>query len=314
MLPGTAFEVSRLALGCGALGCPDHGEVSLPEAMAAVTRAHDLGVNLFDTADVYGLGQSEVLLSKALGSARHDAVIVSKFGVDWEAPNRGSGRARTFRNSSPRRVVEAVEGSLRRLRIEALPLYLIHWPDPTVPVEDTVEALLRCQAAGKIRHFGVSNFNGPQIREASAVGTVSAAEVQYNLMVRSPEHDILPACRELNVAVLAYAPLAQGLLTGVEALTRPIVEGDRRLTLPHFGPAIRDRSATLLRLLERMGEKYGRSPAEVAIRWVLDNPLVSVAIVGAKSPTQLDRNIGALEWCLHAEDREALSQASPDAA
>jgi aryl-alcohol dehydrogenase-like predicted oxidoreductase len=305
-LSNTDLEVSRIGFGSEPLGGTDWGYVDESRAIKAVEQALDAGINLFDTADVYGLGRAEQVLSQALGTRRHDVVIVSKFGINWQPTSDGS-RARTFRDCSPARVVEALENSLRRLRIETMPLYLIHWPDPNTPLADTLEALLKCREAGKLRYIGVSNFSLELLREAQHIQPLSAFEAQYSLLDRNIETDTLSYCTDQNIAVLAYGPLAQGLLTGKYHADTRFGQDDRRHRLPHFQA---DRLAANLATVERLkavAASYGKQTAQVALRWVLDNPQISSLIVGAKSPEQVISNIGAVGWHLSPEDRAYIA-------
>jgi aryl-alcohol dehydrogenase-like predicted oxidoreductase len=297
----TDLIVSRIGFGSEPLGGTDWGNVDMNQAVSAVERALDLGINLFDTADVYGLGKAEEVLSRALGARRHDVVIISKFGINWQALSNG-GRARTFRDCSPHRVVTALEQTLRRLRIDTLPLYLIHWPDPHTPIARTLEALLECRQAGKIRHIGVSNFPVHLMHAANQIERLAATEVQYSLVDRGIEQELLPYCREQGISVLTYGPLAQGLLTGKYHTNTHFGTNDRRHRLPHFQP---DQLAENLKIVDRLtavGERYGKHPAQIALRWVLDNPAIACVIVGAKSPVQVDTNVGATGWHLSPED------------
>jgi aryl-alcohol dehydrogenase-like predicted oxidoreductase len=306
LLPGTDTMVSRLAFGCEPLGGTDWGDVDVNSAMRAVSKALDLGVNVFDTADVYGLGRSERLLSKALGRYRHEVVIASKFGVNWLEDSSGQ-RAETFLDSSPRRVVEALEDSLRRLRVETIPLYFIHWPDPDTPISDTMEALLECKEQGKIRHIGLSNFALSQICEANEIAEIKALQVQYNLTDRKVEHSVLPGCFDMRIGIFAYGTLAQGLLTGKYGLKAEFGADDRRRRLPNFQPG---RLAENLKIVERLkliGQRYNKTAAQVAIRWALDHQAVTSAIVGAKSSRQIEQNVGALGWRLSAEEYEYIA-------
>ncbi|MBI4423374.1 MAG: aldo/keto reductase [Elusimicrobia bacterium] len=301
-LPGTDLDIARIGIGCEPLGGVDWGPVDERSAIAAIRKAWASGVNLFDTADVYGLGKSEEVLSRALGPHRRDAVIVSKFGLDWRC--RPGARAAIFRDSSPRRVREALEGSLRRLRLDCIPLYLIHWPDPEVPIEDTIEALLRCRAQGKIRHLGVSNFSAALIRKAHRLHPLGAVELHYNLLERACERAILPLCRELGIGVLAYGPLAQGFLTGKYGPAARFGGGDRRARLPHFAPEKLKVNARYLERLETLAASYRKTVSQVALRWVLDHRAVACAIAGVKARAHAKANIGALGWELAREDRD----------
>lgn len=301
-LGDSGLRVSRLAFGCEALGGTNRFKIDDKESIAAVHRALDLGINFFDTADVYGLGRSEEILSKALGARRHEVVIATKFGVNW-APNPGGGRAQTFRDSSPKWVVEALENSLRRLRIDSIPLYHIHWPDFNVPIADTMEALVDCQKQGKVQHIGCSNFTDELLVEANQVKQITSLEAPYNLGNRSIEDSLIDCCMQFGTAVLAYGPLSQGMLTGKYDKVNKFT-GDDRLSQFHG-----DEFERHLRIVDRLKEtgiRCGKSPAQLAIRWVLENPSISAVIVGLRRPEHVDENIGALGWNLDREDRDYL--------
>ena len=302
----TDLQISRIGFGCEPLGGTDWGEVDENLAMAGVSRALELGVNFFDTADIYGLGRSEQVLSKALGSRRREVVIATKFGCSWE-DNPHGGRARTFFDSSPRRVVEALENSLRRLRLDCIPLYQVHWPDPRTPIAETMETLLQCQEAGKIKYIGVSNFPAHLIREASRVVNLVAVELPYSLIDREAEQDLLPCCQEFGIGVLAYGALAQGLLTGKYGLDARFGNDDRRSRLDRFQGENLAKNLRLVNKLKVVGQRCGKTPTQVAIRWVLDNPAVTCAIVGIKTARQLEENLGAMDWKLESQEWEFLA-------
>ena len=309
-LSNTDLSVSRVGFGAEPLGGTDWGQVDVEKALAAVSRARELGVNLFDTADVYGLGRSEELLSRGLGAYRHDAAIVTKFGVNWRASDSG-GRAQTFFDASPGRVIEAVEGSLKRLRIDCIPLYLVHWPDPRTPIGDTFDALQRCLDAGKIRYVGVSNFPAALVRQAHQHLRLAAVQCQYNLLDRSAEQELLPCCRELEISVMCYGPLAQGLLTGRHSMNAKFPSDDRRHRLAHFRGAALEENVHVVSRMKSVSERYDRSLPQLAIRWVLDTPGINCAIAGAKTPAQAEDNAGAADWRLASQDWDQLAELSP---
>ncbi|MDB4949649.1 MAG: aldo/keto reductase [Gemmatimonadetes bacterium] len=283
--------VSRVGFGCEPLGGTDWGAVDARQAEAAVRRALELGVTLFDTADAYGLGRSEEALSAALAERRHDAVIVSKFGIAWE--HAGDGRARTWKDASPARVTAALEASLRRLRVDRIPVYLVHWPDGATPVEATMEALARQVEGGKVGWVGLSNFAAPEVRRAHAAFPLAAVECEYGLLAREAEAELLPACAELGVGVLAYGALAQGLLTGKYRADARFGADDRRHRLPRFqGEALSRGLETADRLAEA-GAAVGATPAQLALRWALEGPAVAAVIAGAKTPAQAEANAAA---------------------
>jgi aryl-alcohol dehydrogenase-like predicted oxidoreductase len=305
-LGSSKLTVSRIGLGCEPLGGSDWGAVDLDLGMRAVAESGRLDINLFDTADIYGLGRSEELLTVALGSQRDRVVIVSKFGMRWKSSS-GQARATVFRDASARWLVQAVEDSLRRLKLECIPVYLVHWPDPNSSIAETIEALDRCRRAGKILHIGVSNFSAEQIREANTTAPLTVVEVQYNLLDRHAEAEIFPLCQELGIGVMVYGPLAQGFLTGKYGVRDRFGMDDRRHRLSHFQPGKIAENLEIIKQLREVGARHGRSPAQVALRWVLDHPAVSCAIVGIKSPQQIKENVHAIGWQLDPEERALLN-------
>jgi aryl-alcohol dehydrogenase-like predicted oxidoreductase len=191
--------------------------------------------------------------------------------------------------------------------VERIPIYLVHWPDSATPIRETMEALEGCRRAGKIGHIGLSNFAADQIAEAHRIAPVSVVEVSYNLLDRRAEQDVLPLCAALGIAVIAYGVLAQGLLSGKYCSSHRFGPNDRRARLPHFQPDAMPNHLETVTRLERFAHESGRTAAQVAIRWVLDQPGITAAIAGAKSPRQVQENIQAAEWRLTAEQREYLT-------
>ncbi|MGQ9523368.1 MAG: aldo/keto reductase [Armatimonadota bacterium] len=304
-LENTNLVVSRIGLGCEPLGGTDWGQVDESSAIAAVHKALDLGINLFDTADVYGLGLSESRLSQALGRHRHEVVIITKCGVRWRYVS-AQQRAHTFRDSSPSYVVTALENSLRRLRIDCIPIYCIHWPDPNTPLSYTMEALLKCREQGKIRYIGLSNFSPDLVRVAHSIHPLGAVQFQYNLLTRSAEESIAVCRHDIGVSVIAYGVLAQGLLTGKYGPDSHFPNTDRRHRLPHFRPAALKTNLWVVERLREVAQARSSNPAQVAIRWVLDNPGVACAVVGAKTPNQVEANAAAADLSLTPEERSFL--------
>lgn len=302
----TNLTISRLIFGCEPLGGTDWGKVDENLLDQAVSRSVDLGVNCFDVANVYGLGLAEERLSQILGSKRHEVVIISKFGVNWETP-RGRSRAKTFLDCSPERVISCLEGSLQRLRLDCIPIYLVHWPDPKTPIDKTLEVLLRFQKEGKIQYFGVSNFPLTLLREANRFTNVGILELQYNLVDRSAEEELLPYCQTEKINVFAYGALAQGLLTGKYDASTTFEKDDRRHRLSHFKPDAIKKNLRILDKLKIIGDRYEKTMSQVAIRWILDNPSISAAIVGAKTPFQTEMNLGALDWQLTDQELAYLN-------
>jgi myo-inositol catabolism protein IolS len=294
-LPRVGAAVSRVAIGCEQLGGTDWGRYDREETHRAIARAADLGINVFDTADVYSLGESERNLAKALGPRRHEMFIVTKGGVRWEL-SPGQSRARCWFDLSPAYLRQALEESLRRLGIEAIPLYLLHAPDPNVPIAESLEALLELKRAGKIRAIGLSNFPLVEIQRANEVTPIAAVQLRYNLLERGPETELLPWCLERGIGILAYGPLAEGLLAGKYSEGSRFDAGDRRSRLPHFqGEALR-RNLVCVERVKQLAAEHSKTPAQIAVNWVLSRDAVTTAIVGVKNSKQLEEAAGSVGW------------------
>jgi aryl-alcohol dehydrogenase-like predicted oxidoreductase len=289
----TERGLSQLCFGCEPLGGTDWGTVDIGEIGRAIDRALDVGVDFFDTADVYGLGLSEVRLSQALGHRRHDVVIATKGGVSWSRAN-ALVRARVAYDSSPKYIRTAVDNSLRRLRLKVLPVYYIHWPDPKTPIETTFSALETLRAEGKIRSLGCSNYSADQVARACEAATVEYVQLPINVLEGGPGPDMMEVCARHQLRIVAYNVLAQGLLTGKYTECSRFPPGDRRSRLPLFqGQRYRDALVRAAQIREEAISENLTS-AQYAIRWVLRQPHVASAIVGIKSVKQLDENaVGA---------------------
>ena len=303
-LGNSGIEVSRVGMGCWAIGGAMWGPQDDQQAIDGIKRAIDLGITFIDTAAVYGFGHSEELLSRALGDRRHDVVIATKFGVTWDKD------ANIGRDASPAHVVRALEGSLRRLRIDCIDLYQMHWPDLSTPIGETVDALLKCQQAGKVRYLGCSNFPLELVRSAQAHGRLDSLQVCYSLLEGDSAGVIQTCRREMGMGVLVYNVLAKGLLTGKFGTESTFAPDDSRSRDEDFRGARFHSNLTFVEHLKAMGRKYGKAPGQVAIRWVLDEAGVTSAIVGVKRPEQAEDNLGALGWSLSSDDCACLCKAA----
>lgn len=297
----TDIEVSRIGFGSWAIGGHGYGKVDDNESIRAIQKALDLGINFFDTADVYGFGHSEEILSKALGSQRHNVVIASKFGVCWDE------NGNIYKNCSPKRVREALEGSLRRLRMDCIPLYQIHWYDNETKLSDTIEVLKGYQEEGKINHIGCSNFSADLLLEATKTARIESLQYEYNLIRKNLEVDILKCSDELEIGIIAYNVLARGLLTGKYDLTTKFDDMDTRSKDQYFQGKNFLWNLTLVHKLKQIASCYGVSPANVAIRWALTNPAITCAIIGAKTDAQVEENALAMELELNTKDIDILN-------
>lgn len=300
LLGNTNQQISRVGLGGCPLGGHGWGHCDDHEADAAVRRALELGVNFFDTADVYGLGHSEEVLAQSLGEQRKEVVIASKFGVRWDSTGR------IWKDTSPRYLRQALEASLRRLRVDCIPLYYAHWPDGVTPVVETMAELERVRQEGKIRWIGLSNFSADAVREALTICPVQAVQLQLSLIDRELAQDILPLTTKEKITLVTWGSLAQGLLTGKYREGTTFEAGDRRNRYDNFlGDKFRA-NLKVVELLRNIAARLGTTPAQVAIRWLLDTPGVGVVLFGAKRPGQVEDNVASTIWKLYTEDYHTL--------
>jgi aryl-alcohol dehydrogenase-like predicted oxidoreductase len=289
--------VSRIGLGTWAIGGLDWGAVSDADAVSTILDALDRGINLIDTAPIYGHGRAEELIGRAIREhGRRDAFYVAtKFGLDWDLP----GRPGVFADSTPARMRRELEDSLRRLGTDYIDLYQVHWPDTLVPVEETAGLLADFRREGKVRALGVSNFSVAQMQAFRSVAPLASNQPPYNLFELDIDAEILPWCEGNQVAVLTYSSLCRSLLGG--RLTRGMTfpQGDIRTADPKFQePRFTQYLNAVDRLKDFAQARYGKSVLELAARWVLDRPGVTVALWGARRPEQLDAVGGVVGWKL----------------
>ena len=311
-LGSTDLELSEIGLGCWAMG-GGWGKTDDRESIAAARRALDLGINFFDTADVYGSGHSEQVLAKALGKNRKSAIIATKGGLVWD--DHGC----LFRCSSRHHLINAVEASLKRLKTDYIDLYQIHWPDPNTPFEVTMRAMDELVKSGKVRYVGVSNFTRRQIKECLTVRQINSLQPPYNMFMREIEKDF-SFCKRHGIGIVTYGPLAYGLLTGKFTKETKFPETDWRSGKlfpdpgdwqPHidifYGRQFR-RNVRTVEKLKQIAKKLGKTVGQLSIAWVLSNPEVTSAIVGAKRPSQLEENLGGAGWKLSKDDNSKINK------
>ena len=297
----TGIEASRVGLGTWAIGGDMWGGTEERSAVDTIRRALDLGITLVDTAPVYGFGRSEEIVGRAIAGRRDEVVVATKVGLE--------GRdGRVFRNATRQRIAEEVEASLRRLRTDRIDLYQVHWPDPTVPVDETAEAMDRLREQGKIRAVGVSNYSPDLMERFRAAAPLHSNQPPYNLFERGIEEDVLPYCREHGVAVLAYGALCRGLLSGAVSEDREFPGDDLRNVDPKFrGERFRQYLEAVDGLDELARERHGRGVLELAVRWILDRG-VEIALWGARKPEQLDPVEDVFGWELTADDLDEIDR------
>ncbi len=293
-LGSTGLKSSRIGLGTWAIGGWMWGGTDEIQAIATIRTALDLGINLIDTAPVYGFGASESIVGKALDrdSLRSKAIIATKAGLEWS-----SGRPR--RDSRPERLRQELEDSLRRLRTDYIDLYQIHWPDPLVPIERVAAEVSRMRREGKILAIGVSNFSPMQMEAFRAIAPLDTVQPPYNLFERGIDADVLPYAGGTGLTVLAYGALCRGLLSGRITMETQFEGDDLRRSDPKFADArLRARYIRAVQSLDELARaRFGRDVLSLAVRWVLDRG-PTVALWGARRPDQLDAMSGALGWTL----------------
>jgi aryl-alcohol dehydrogenase-like predicted oxidoreductase len=301
-IQGTSLKVSPVAIGTWAIGGWMWGGTDEAESVATIRAAFEHGINLIDTAPVYGFGRSEEIVGKAIaeGRLRSGVLIASKVGLQWDG-------GKVSRNASRARVMQEVEDSLRRLRTDYIDIYQVHWPDPLVTIEETAEAMLSLWEQGKIRAIGVSNFSVLQMERFRRVAPLHVLQPPYNLFERGIEADLLPYCQKHKIAMLGYGALCRGLLSG-RMRADTVFEGDdlRRHDPKFVEPRFAQYLAAVSRL-DRLAQRFGKRVIHLAVRWMLDQG-ITTALWGARHPNQLQPVDEVVGWSLDASAVAEIEQ------
>ena len=304
---GPDFEVSALGLGCmpmAGVGKGMYGEAEDGESIATIHRAIELGVTLFDTAEIYGPLKNEELLGQAIRGKRDGVVIATKFGFRFDE------KGMSGIDSTPANVRRACEGSLKRLGVETIDLLYQHRVDPNVPIEETVGAMGELVAEGKVRHLGLSEAGVATLRKAAAIHPIAALQSEYSLWERDVEDDILPACRELGIGFVPYSPLGRGFLTGQITSRADLPEGDYRRNDPRYSDDNFAKNMEMVAVVKGIADVHGCSPAQVALAWLLAQGDDIVPIPGSKRRVTLEDSMKAVDVTLSADDLAELDGAS----
>ncbi len=308
-LGNSDLAITSLGVGAWAIGGGGWefgwGEQDDSDSIAAIRAALDRGVNWIDTAAVYGLGHSEEVVARALDGITPKPYIFTKCERRWNADRK------IFPSLKAASIRQECEDSLRRLRVDAIDLYQVHWPQPDEDIEEGWTEMARLQREGKVRYIGVSNFNVAQMKRAQAIAPITSLQPPYSLLVRDIESEILPYVKEQGIGVLVYSPMRAGLLTGKMTRERALglPKDDWRSRNPDFQEPKLSRNLELVELLRRVGDRHGRTPGEVALAWTLHNPAVTAAIVGLRRADQVEGTLGALSFRLNPEDAAEIEQA-----
>jgi aryl-alcohol dehydrogenase-like predicted oxidoreductase len=302
------LEVSALGFGCMGMSQsfgPNPGDRS--QMIDLLRTAVDRGVTLFDTAEVYGPYVNEELVGEALAPVRDQVVIATKFGFVFDDQGRQTGLS-----SAPDHIRAAVDGSLRRLRVDTIDLLYQHRVDPQVPIEDVAGTVKELVDAGKVRHFGLSEAGVHTIRRAHTVHPVTALQSEYSLFWREPEGEIIPTLEELGIGLVPFSPLGRGFLTGRIDQATAFGDGDVRATLPRFTTEARAANQALVDLLGRIAEEKHATPARIALAWLLAQKPWIVPIPGTRRLERLDENLGAVDVGLTTDDLAAITSAADE--
>ena len=305
----TGLEVSALGLGCMGMSA-FYGTTDEGEAIATIHRAHELGVNFLDTAEIYGPLTNEELIGKAVSGRRDDYVIATKFAYRFDLDDLAN---RTL-DGSPENVRRATEGSLKRLGTDHIDLLYQHRIDPNVPTEETVGAMSELVAEGKVRYLGLSEAGPETIRRAHTVHPIAAVQTEYSIWTRDLEDEVLPTLRELGIGLVAYSPLGRGMLSGRFSSVDDFDADDWRLTQPRFQGENLERNLALARKVLKIADERKITPAQLALAWVLSRGDDVVPIPGTKRRTYLEQNVAALDVELSAEDLARIDAEVPEAA
>lgn len=307
-LGSSGEKLSAVGLGCMGMSYA-YGPTDDNESLQTLHKALDLGINFWDTADMYGVGKNEELISKVLVPNRDKVFIATKFGFRLNSEKPGNaGATGTYFDGSPTHMRNAIEGSLKRLKVNVIDLYYAHRIDPEVPVEEMVGAMAQLVKEGKVRYLGLSEASAESIRRAHAVHPIQALQSEYSLLSRDVEGEILTTIRELGISLVPYSPLARGLVTDVITDLSQLAEDDFRRTVPRFNDAYFENNRNLVREFHEIANEKNCTPAQLALAWVLAQGDDIIPIPGTKKRKYLEENAGAVDILLSAADLERIEQ------
>ena len=315
----SGLELPAVTFGAWAIGGLFWGGTEDGEAIRAIHAALDCGIDAIDTAPAYGCGHSEEVIARAIEGVRREVKLLTKCGLRWDdeggeyffrLEQTPDGKPVTiYKNVRAASIIRECEESLRRLKTDVIDLYQVHWPSTTAAAEETMGALERLKRQGKILHYGVSNYSGDQMKEALQYGSIVSNQIEYNLLERDIEKDELPFCRDHGIGVVVYSPMALGLLTGKAGMERQFPPSDIRSGSPLFAPANRRRVLEAFAGLSPVSSAHGATPGQLAVAWILAQPGIATALVGARNAEQVRENARAASLRLSAEEVEAISRA-----
>lgn len=301
----STLKVNRIGLGC--MGMSEfYGSFNEKESIDTLHKAIDLGVNFFDTADMYGWGANERLLGKAFKGQRDDVILATKFAV-----MRGPKGEFLGLNGKPEYIMQACHQSLQNLGVETIDLYYMHRQDPKVEIEEIVGAMSELVKQGKVKHLGLSEVNAETLRRAHAVHPITALQTEYSLWSREPEKEIFDVCKELGITFVAYSPLGRGFLTGAIKSRADLETSDWRLTLPRFTDEAIKENLKFVEVIDQIAQSKNVSKAQVALAWVLSQNDEIITIPGTRKVHRLEENLGAFKVELTKTDLAVIQKSMP---
>ncbi len=303
VLGDSGLKVSVIGFGAwGIGGAPFWTNEGHTSSARAIMKSYELGINFFDTAPVYGFGHSEEILGKTLKHVRDKVIYATKCGLRWKKKSLGA----ITKNATRQSILEEIDQSLQRLDTDYIDLYQIHWPDVETSQDETMDTLLEIQKQGKIRAIGVSNYSTEQMKDIMKSGKIVSLQPDYSLLNRSIEKDIVPYCAENKMGIIAYSPLASGLLTGKYGKDAKFEDWRGKGIIGCFSGPQFERNMDKVVRLKAMGESMGKTCAQMAISWTVSQPHLTTALLGVKNAKQMEENIKALDWQLEPKQKEEI--------
>ncbi len=312
LISTSGIEASAVGLGTWAIGGWPWGGTDEQKAIEAIQASIDAGITLIDTAPAYGLGLSEEIVGKAIAGRRDKVVLAPKCGLVWHT-DKGThffneyGKD-VYKYLGPESIEHEVEQSLKRLKTDCIDLYQTHWQDSTTSIEETMITLTKLKKQGKIRAVGVSNINVEQLKKYQKVDELHSAQEKYNMLDRELEDELLPYCKQQNISILAYSPMALGLLTGKIGPERQFTGDDLRINNPRFSVENRKKVIGMLNQFQPIAEQHNATIPQLVIAWTIAQPGITFALVGARNPEQAQKNAKAGEIVLRKEDLEKMNR------
>jgi len=304
MLGDSDLKVSIIGFGAwGIGGAPFWSNEGDASSARAIIKSYELGINFFDTAPVYGFGHSEELLGKTLKPFRDNVIYATKCGLRWGKKSLSA----ITKNATRQSILEEIDQSLKRLKTDYIDLYQVHWPDVETSQSDTMETLLEIQRLGKIKFIGVSNYSVEQMKETMKSGKIVSLQPDYSLLNRSIEKDVVSYCKDNHIGIIAYSPLASGLLTGKYGKDTKFADWRGKGIIGCFTGSKFEKNMEKVGQLKAIGKSAGKSCAQMAINWVVSQPQVTSALLGVKNAKQMEENVKALTWKLDPKQQEEIS-------